>query len=432
MNTAIIRLPGDRREFLAGMLWQTHEKKPSHAELRETAATEGRWVVVRRGMATIQSGYCQPVAQRSPKGLISLAAMIADNKPEPWLGVFELGDGRYWCIAVRENNSILLKGDFVGTYDEVSVVREQVAAIGDWTYINGNLEDIAHLLTASARSRPALVRDAYVNPVAGPVIKLGAVAAAIGGGLWMWHQHEAHEQMLRAQALARQRAVLAALASQHSAVQLPWAKLPRPSVFLDACGRLIDPLPVSHDGWALMKMTCATHGKQVVAATLWSAGAGSTPARMPAGVLSNNGQTIDGAPMTAPVSASGDNHIDHAQAALRALYAVAEPLGIKVQVSQPQGPVALPGAAAVHAGHGGPWRTFQVILKAQAPVLEASEVGHGFDEIPGFRLTGFRAGITGPSVLTGRLYVANANAGVGSLMQRRMIVPSVTEPPASR
>lgn len=430
MSTAIIRLPGDRREYLAGMLWQTHEKKPSQAELRETAATEGKWVVVRRGMATIQSGYCHPVAQRSPKGLVSLAAMIADNKPEPWLGVFDLGDGRYWCIAVRENNSILLKGDFVGTYDEVEAVREQVAAIGDWTYVSGTLEDIANLLTASARTRPALVRDAYANPMTGPAIKLGIVAAAIGGGLWVWHRHEAHERLLRALALARQRAVLAALASQRSTVLLPWAKLPKPSVFLAACGRVIDPLPVSQDGWALSKMTCVIRGEQVTALTLWSAGAGSTPAHMPAGTLSYNGQTIDGSPMTTSVPASDDNHIDHPQAALRALYAAAEPLGIKIQISQSQTAAALPGAAAVNVAHAGPWRTLHVILRASTPVLETSGVGGTFDEVPGFRLTGFRAGITGPWVLAGRLYIANAGADPSA--QGRIVAPAVTQPPVSR
>lgn len=430
MSTAIIRLPGDRREYLAGMLWQTHEKKPSQADLRETAATEGRWVVVRRGMATIQSGYCQPLAQRSPKGLVSLAAMIADNKPEPWLGVFDLGDGRYWCIAVRENNSILLKGDFVGTYDEVEAVREQVAAIGDWTYVSGALEDIANLLTASARTHPALVRDAYANPMTGPAIKIGIAAAAIGGGLWVWHRHEAHERLLRALALARQRAVLAALASQHSTVLLPWAKLPKPSVFLDACGRVIDPLPVSQDGWALAKMTCIIRGKQIAAAALWRASAGSTPAQMPAGTLSYDGQTIAGTPITTPAPASGDNHIDHAQAALRALYASAEPMGIKIQISQPQTKAVLPGAAVVNVANTTPWRTLQVTLRAPVPILEMSEVGSAFDKIPGFRLTGFRAGITGPWVLTGRLYVANA--GEDPSTQGRIVAPSVPQPPVSR
>ncbi|MHB8408966.1 MAG: type 4b pilus protein PilO2 [Acidiferrobacterales bacterium] len=407
MGTGIIRLPGDPREYLVGMHWETHENRPSGARIREIAQTEGQWVAVRRGMSTIQSGYCVPLGERrSPKGLASLAAMVADAKPEPWLGVFDMGDGRYWCVAVRENNSILLNGDFLGSFEEVSAIREQLESIGTWSYMDGGLEDLAALL-ASGHARSAPVRDAFVRPWIAPALKIGAGVLVVGAGLWMWHQHEVHERLDRARALARQRAILAALAAKKSPILLPWARLPSPSQFLHACGTSITSLPLSVDGWLLARMSCASSTDQMITSTLWHVSKGATAAASPAGILAKDGQTIVGMPTRSAVAASKNNRIDHQQEALRALYAALAPLGVPVSITGTVAAATLPGGAVSAVSTAKPWRQLHVSFRTSLPVLSSTGLGAALDQVPGFRLTSVHAAPAGPWVLAGSLYVAH-------------------------
>ena len=407
---AIIELPGDKRRFLAGMRWSTHESLPSRKMMLDIAAKEGWWVARRRGRSIIQSGYCPPLdGFRNPKGLLSIAAMIAEAKPEPWLGIFDLGDGLYWYVAVRDNNGILPDGDVIGTYDEVSAARAGTAGLGQWTYVDGGLDELSSLMRNA--SSPVPVRDIRSRPWMAPMAGGAIIAAMAASGLWAWHAHEAREAHDRAMAMARERAMIAAMqAKKTRQVILPWTREPSPSVFLAACGQMLGALPVSRYGWMLSAVDCHAAGDRAIAQAHWRIGPGATAARIPAGVLSRNGKQVDGSPMTAPMVGDRDGHADDAQAALRALYAVAQPLGVSVSVTgKKNGPVvaALPGRKVVPIENPGqkPWQTMEIFMKTSLPALSLDGLGARLDAIPGFRLTDVSAK-GGQWEIAGTLYVS--------------------------
>lgn len=425
---AIIQLPGDKRRFLAGMRWSTHESRPSRKKMLEIAGNEGWWVAERRGRSIIQSGYCPPLdGFKSPKGLLSVAAMIAEAKPEPWLGIFDLGNGLYWYVAVRDNNGILPDGDVVGTYDEVSAARAQSAGLGQWTYVDGGLSELATMLQGShpARGRPAApvpVRDLRSRPWVGPLAASVVIGGAVIGGLWAWHAHEAREAHDRAMAMARERAMIAAMqAKKTRQVILPWTQEPSPSRFLTACGRMLGALPVSEYGWMLSAVDCRATGALATAQAHWLIGPGATAAQMPSGALSSDGKQVDGSPMSTPLAADRDGHADDAQQALRALYAVSQPLGVSVSVTEEKTAPeanALPGgrkAAPAENPQRKPWQTMEVFMKTSLPVLSLDGLGARLDAIPGFRLTEVSAKGRGQWEMAGKLYVSRVPTPPASL-----------------
>lgn len=422
---AIIELPGDKRRFLAGMRWSTHESRPSRKKMLEIAGNEGWWVAERRGRSIIQSGYCSPLdGFKSPKGLLSIAAMIAEAKPEPWLGIFDLGNGLYWYVAVRDNNGILPDGDVVGTYDEVSAARANSAGLGQWTYVDGGLGELATMLQGSHPARgksaaPVPLRDLRSRPWVGPLAGGAALVGAAAAGLFLWHAHEAREAHDRAMAMARERAMIAAMrAKKTRQVILPWTREPSPSRFLTACGRMLGALPVSEYGWMLSAVDCRVagavglHPAMATAQAHWLIGAGATAARIPGGVLSQDGKQVDGSPMTTPLAADRDGHADDSQQALRAIYAVAQPLGVSVSVTEEKvAPEAntLPGgrkAAPEENPERKPWQTMEVFMKTGLPVLSLDGLGARLDAIPGFRLTDVSAKGMGQWEMAGKLYVS--------------------------
>jgi hypothetical protein len=431
---AIIEVPGDKRRFLAGMHWATHESRPSRKKMLEIAADEGYWVAQRRGQSIIQSGYCHPLdGIRNPKGLLSIAGMIAEAKPEPWLGIFDLGNQLYWYVAVRDNNGILPDGDVVGTYDEVSTARAQSAGLGSWTYVDGGLSELATMLHGSGRpAAPVSIRDIRRRPWVGPVVASAVIGGATIGGLWAWHAHEAQEAHDRAVAMARERAMIAAMQAKKTAqAVLPWTREPSPSAFLATCGRLLGALPVSEDGWLLSSVDCRAVGSDAVAQAHWLLGPGATTARMPSGVLSQDGNQVDGEPMTARLTEDRDGRAEDAQKALRALYAVAQPLGISVSVTAARhSPVAaLPGGKAVPVENPErkPWQTMEIFMKTSLPVLSLGGLGARLDAIPGFRLSNVSAKGSGPAAAKG---AASANAGGPWEMAGKLYVSRVPTPSA--
>lgn len=56
--------------------------------------------------------------------IYSLAALLADSHKVPWAGAFDLGDGLWWYIAVRDNYGLMPDGDVVGTFEDIQQARQ--------------------------------------------------------------------------------------------------------------------------------------------------------------------------------------------------------------------------------------------------------------------------------------------------------------------
>jgi hypothetical protein len=275
-----------KRKYVAGMRWGSFEKHPSKAELREDASRLGldletAWGCVRVGEASIQAGFCESISRKRPSGLYSLAASIVDSKRQPWLGVFRVGEGMWWYIAVRDGHAILPDGDVIGGEEEIQEARARHSGYTDWEYVDGDVKELLEIIE-TADVRPAPVRPLKSSiPVAQIAVCLVLICAGIGGFFTWKHHKEALE--MRALALAR------AKQQQAPPPPSPLLTIPLPDVWLSACGKVITGLPLSLYGWSLDTVTCQPTAVNVH----WVRSPGAIVAHRPEGGVSPNGEAID-------------------------------------------------------------------------------------------------------------------------------------------
>jgi len=191
----LIQIPGDKRTFAAGLYWRHEDRKPSRKDLLAGARGSDFWVAQRRTKnRSLQSGFCRPLLQKDLLGnsapsdkpykgrVYSLAAAVADVLQEPWLGIFDIGEGLYWYIAVRDSYEILPDGDAVGDRYAIEELRRQHAAYGEPTiFRDGNLDDIALLLRQGPKVSP--LSDVRKNPMKPLIIAAVSTSTVAGGGV---------------------------------------------------------------------------------------------------------------------------------------------------------------------------------------------------------------------------------------------------------
>lgn len=411
-SARIITLPGDPRSFVVGMHWEYHgSRKPRKSTVKAIANAEGTWVAQRRGRAAIQTGYCHPLEDKLPKsGLYALAAMVADAKTEPWMGVYDLGDGLYWFIAVRENNSVLPEGDFVGTKEEVEEMRQATASLSEW---NEFPEESAEAITALLEETKSKVRIDDINHKAWtrPIVAAAVVGIAATTGTVLYHQHEHRLKLAHERAIIHERAVIAAMQKAHSKkTPLPWTRMTTPSGVLSACRDDLDSLPVAVGGWTPSKETCQATGPVVRARLNWVPGPDATANTAPQGQLSLNGKVVTDQLPPRRLAFDSSSHLEPAQPEIKALYAMTASLGVKVHLSKARitpKRTTLPGEkrkAVVH--HRKPWREYRVSMLTKLPVLTLDGFGSQLDSIPGLRLKSISTQAHGAWKLTGVLYAS--------------------------
>ncbi|RWA45651.1 hypothetical protein AU476_01045 [Cupriavidus sp. UYMSc13B] len=241
-----------KRRWVAGMTWASYEDTPNKVELREDAQRlNSTWAAVRIGEDCIQGGFCGAIEGEKVSKLYSLAAMLADSRKQPWLGIFKIGDGLWWYVAVRDGHAILPDGDVLGGEEETYAARERHSGYTDWNYVEGDLELLESLIK-EVEDGPTRIKSldgkAYLPKIlAGTTIALTAVAA---GGWWMHNQHEQEAAKQRA-AMARMREQMAqAKLNENPVVSTPAITLPLPAAFLRSCGDAVT-LPISQYGWLI-------------------------------------------------------------------------------------------------------------------------------------------------------------------------------------
>lgn len=388
-----------KRRWVAGMLWRSFEDKPSRSDLRQDGDDlHADWAVLRVGEDAIQAGFCPAIdGGKHPKRLFSLAAAVADSQRQPWLGIYRVETDLWWYIAVRDGQAVLPDGDVIGGEAEIYAARERHSGFGDWTYVEGSLDDLSALLENVKPSPVFALRGspAWMWPTAGFAV---LAASAVGGALW-WHDHQMAEQRAHQLALARLRAVLV----QKQAVKAPPSPLstmPTPDAWLTACGKAIEDVPVSQDGWTVEGVSCAGNAASIV----WQRMPGATTAVHPEGVLDAGGDKIS---QSIPLDVQNTVGMNTSQSLpleqeKSALFALLQGMGVKATVQmraqQPAG--TLPGGKAA----GKP--AVQSIPQAQVQfTLPVAPFGMHWDAIPGFRISRIAMGNDGWSiegVLVGR------------------------------
>jgi len=388
------------RKWLLGMEWSTLEFAPDKDELLEEASSGNpsipnrNWVAVRNGTSAIQAGYCQPVAgYKSPKKIYSLAAMLADSKEQPWLGIFRItpkdtppDQQLWWYIAVRDAHAILPDGDVVGTEAEIMHLRAKHASMSGWKYFDGDVETLA-MMIAEVERKPTKVKNITESGL-GQFSTLQIVAAvgltvavAGAGGGWMWYQH----QQAIAQKLARDK-LLAELNQPKKVIATvvnvdpAYARSPLPNVWLGHCSDVLIPTPVSSDGWMISGVSC----EQNSVTRIWARGTGATVEQRPPGVLSADGNSVtESVPLDLKVQ-SNPASPGKLEDGRQQLFAWAQRRGIDVSFVDTAKSTALPGAATPESLQGpAPQSVFSFSVISVFGSTFAEDMG----SITGLRLT---------------------------------------------
>ncbi len=390
MNQAgFVQIPGDKRQFVVGLSWKVEDKNPSAKRVRALAAERGRWICRRKTMhGSFQVGFCDIEHPAKRGSMTSLAAAMANAKPEPWLGIFRLGEDLYWYIAVRDNQSILPDGDLLGSQEQIKEARARHTGLGDWNFCDGDIDTIVEMLGGNKASW--LVTDSHHRPWVKPTVAATCVLVIGGGGLLAAKKHE-HDVLVQRQiAIQRQAALDAAMAAKQPKPTpiLPWTQLASSTSFFQACAAAFSNTPLSDAGWILTRWECdQSPGGSVAVKTAWERAGGDT-LDTPIGMLSNHGNTIQGgASAVTRLAAFAGPPLLQGNVAERVIRAIGQNLDMPMQLTMPR-----PEAAPAVQTSGSkpppppPWLQGSVVLKVPAPPWSLG-IGPYLDLVPGLRMT---------------------------------------------
>lgn len=374
-----------KRQWLAGLTWSSFEDAPSKNDLQEDAQRlHASWAAVRITESAIQAGFCAPVESiKSPQKLYSLAAMLADSKEQPWLGIFKIEEGLWWYIAVRDGHAILPDGDVIGGKAEIHAARDRHAGYTDWKYIEGDINLLEEFIN-EIDAKPTPVRSLHGTnlPIIPLIILAVILACSSGGGYYWWQQKQQAEEQARLLAMQQARAQMQA-GKPITAFILPSPLLttPEPNEWLFACGNIISNLPLSQQGWELDKVGCNTTSAMVH----WLRQNGATVANKPEGDLSSPGDEIN---QTIPliVNTQGKDDAIALPDAKLIFRAWAQTAGFSLTLNEAAPPPpSLPGAEPT---------TAPIVMHPQANIIleiPISPFHIDLSKIPGLRLTSLQS-----------------------------------------
>ncbi|MFM0265541.1 type 4b pilus protein PilO2 [Paraburkholderia sediminicola] len=376
------------RKWLIGMRWRSYEVLPDRGELAEEAETmRTDWIARRLGDEAIQVGFCEAVNKRWPRKIFSLAALLADSHKVPWAGAFDLGDGLWWYIAVRDNYGMMPDGDVVGTREDIDRARQEHASLEDFNHVNGTRAQLEELI-ARAKAKRTPLESLTASRFSPKVVlgSLGAIAVATAG--YFGYQYYEHVQEQTRQALVRQQIQENARKAQQATA--PDAgkilrSLPDPAVWLAACGQAVNSQPLWREGWHLIGQHC--EGSQLL--VTWKRGPGATIAYAPPGVISDDGNLdVQTVPLQLPAGVPGaDDSVPLREAHDRlTLWAQQHDIAVGMTVVVPPAPKqndpAAMAAAALGTNTPTPVPSIQISFS-----VPAAPFALDFSDLPGLRLS---------------------------------------------
>lgn len=384
----IIALPGVRAPFAAGLSWRHEDTRPKAKALRALSLEKGRWGLVRETSAgTIQVGFCNPIdGVTSPAKLRSLAAMVADQHPQPWMGRYRISENRYWYIAVRDGQEVIPDGDRIGTAADVDRIREQHRELGEWTTdLEGTIDDLAEMartwtrkVTLSDLQRRLWVPVAIVSGVA---IAIAAVSAGVV-------VHNERAAAARKKIEDDNRLALAAAQRAERVAKsrvLPWTHEPMPSDVVRACGLAWRDQDLARGGWMLSSWRCDASTNGISMTSDWER-AGGLASEAP-GTLQDGGQKAEESVQVRRAFSEPSPLVTQSEAAQRAIWSFAQSNGLTLTMTAAIAKPVLPGATPDEPAVD-PWTISQPVFKlGMAPWDPAAP---SFDTVPGLRVRGLR------------------------------------------
>lgn len=275
------------KNFVSGLKWKTLEHFRTYmAEARQYGKeNQMEMVAIRRGQV-LQAGFA-PKSEHRLRGMYSLAAALAGQLGDNWIGIFALPNERYVFIAVHQG-SVMIGRDLVtdrataeAEFDETFNLLQsegswsetgKIVAPADWEFATENttLEELLQpkLLKNEHRLRPLTMgltrRELVLSAVAVAVIG----AAGLGYMKWQSIQDARKTQRQTAamiqlqQAQEEQAAKLAAEARKN--IVRPWEQQPGVETMLDACAAFWSDTPLSVGGWVFTGGQCTAQNAKAV------------------------------------------------------------------------------------------------------------------------------------------------------------------------
>ncbi len=368
--SAIVNL--EKRKWLLGMTWYAYKTAPSRDRLlTDSEEIDAPWCAIRTTDEVVQVGYGKQVdGIARPRKIASLAAFLADARPQPWMGKFDLGNGLWWYIAVRDNYAILPAGDVVGTLEEVDELWRSDSGFGGWTHEVGNLESLGAMVRdVSRKNKRTWVKSLAVtrlDPM--HVAVTGALSVAIlACGFAYKHHHDV--EVMRARRAAYLLHHRASALPEVTARKLAGAQ-PAPSAWIGACARTLDSEGLSIDDWARASNRCDSSAVTIT----WKRQLGATVAARPPGDLMADGNEVRQVVSFRQQLAGEAGSATSRMAAVVALTAWGQKFGVKVALGAPR-PIGQKAA--------GGW---EIPVTIPLP-LSPFDLGQELDAIAGLRVT---------------------------------------------
>ena len=392
MTQAVFKL--GNTGLVTGMHWETFETTQADENLLLTLAKElGATKYISRANWFKQVGFATiPLKQLNAKHIsLAAAVQLAATRaalPPNWLGIFELGGGDLWMVAVAES-AILPESDFAGPALEVEQHFVRFAALREWeaVVIPARLRGTAFVQVARTVHEvelsdwvslgdinndrwlsACLLTRTDANEVRRrqtwqALFVAGMLLAATFVAYFVWEKASAADvaRVAALQAEGQRKANVAAAAAKAAVVaaagsgvatagavavtaavdrvvkmQTPtWESLPPVAVFAKLCSMQLSALPSNPAGWSLTIASC--DGSSVSASYL--RGSQGAPvrqfiARMPNAVIKPDGESAEWVlPLAAMPRGRDEALLTFEEASLR-LVDRFQVLGVKVPVRE--------------------------------------------------------------------------------------------------
>ncbi len=388
------------KTFVAGLTWRPLRRARSYmAEARQIGKAEGmEMVAIRKAKAVTQAGFAPKTTGGKFKGKYSLAAALAGEIGDNWLGAFQVGPDRYAFVAVR-GGGVIPGRDFIDNRDRVEdAMRQMYGVLGsDDENFKREGKIIApadfnfggeEIRLETLLSRKKLPRSYQLRPLTLGLttkeISLGVVALAVIAGA----AHFASLGYDKYRAGVAQREAAAAAAQAQSAEEMarataaagivrPWTSQPHAAPFVQACEARVDALPIAMGGWVFQQAVCSPTNVTATYASTGTTDAGSFTSAAKAGLgvtpsVAGAGTQASGT-FTLPLETkpAADDTLQPMDAVTARIEDAVRPLSDYASVTFATVPAVDP-----HIDGAPPaptWRTTQFTLKSGIPLRELAD-----------------------------------------------------------
>lgn len=267
-------------QFVSGLYWQPLTRPRSFMkEARDIGKQRGMDIVaIRKSETLIQGGFVSK-ADGAYKGMYSLAAALAGQLGDTWLGAFTLPDGQYALVGILKGG-VIPGADMIGDLETISAALRSVYAYKHGINDNdiyapeemnfgGKAIDIEKILTSVSMRKEYSLKPLSFSLSKKQVIVIGAVALTLVAGFGGYWQHQVIEAKKQREAeivaakikVAEMEAINAKARAELTAKSIvhPWSLMPSIADFIKSCGANIYQQPLSTSGWILLSTECDGH-----------------------------------------------------------------------------------------------------------------------------------------------------------------------------